>query len=218
MNKLKKFVINEIKTALDEEKKRRKKNEIMGSLYEAVNTTGELKRKLMKSKNVSEGKRNYKKYKLAEKLTESLVKKLQTLKENGQYEGEGRMAKAQLLAIMDMSKMLYHMIEDETVLEDWLQYKLSIAENYLDAVYGYMKYFNGVEDMEEKEFEEEEYYDDVEEDDDDELSDEEIDSYFPDDYTEYGGEDEFEEFDDLDDDGWEDVEDDDDDDDDDFIG
>lgn len=180
MSNLKKFVVKEIKQTLKEEKHKQRVNKLTKDLYEAVNVSSELKH-------------NPSKYKIAKKVVKIAENRLFKEFHN---EGEERMMKAQLLSIIENAKQIYHMMGDDEQYEDWLQYKVSIAENYLQAVYGYMKYFNGVDDMEEKDFEEEEF-DDVEED-DDELSDEEIAAYFPDDYEEYPGDDVYydEDFDD----------------------
>ena len=100
----------------------------------------------------------------------------------------------QLAAIMEKSKELYRMLDGVSQLEDWLQYKLSIAENYIDAVHGYMKYFNGGDEMDTEEIFDDETFDDVEEEDFND-SDEEFDDFddFDDelDYDEEDG-DEFE--------------------------
>lgn len=183
MNKIKKFVVNEIKQTLKEEKHKQKINKLTKDLFEAVSVSSELKH-------------DTKKYKIAKKVISIAENRL--MREFHQ-EGEERMMKAQLLSIIENAKKIYHMLGDDEQYEDWLQYKVSISEDYLQAVYGYMKYFNGVDDMEEKEFDEEEF-DDVEE--EDELSDEEIDAYFPEDYEEYPGDDEYygEDDEDLDDD------------------
>jgi hypothetical protein len=82
------------------------------------------------------------------------------------------------------------MLDGVTQLEDWLQYKLSIAENYIDAIHGYIKYFNGEDDMEHEISDEDELqWDDVEEED---FNDEDA-EYFDD-------EEDFDDFDDFDDD------------------
>ena len=112
------------------------------------------------------------------------------------------MAKAQLLAIMEKANQLYKMMNREMQLEDWVQYKLSIAENYIDAIHGYMKYFIGGQDMDdnmEHEMENQtdnEEWDDVDEED---FDDENEDEYGDDEYfDDFDDEDEEEDFDDED--------------------
>jgi hypothetical protein len=98
---------------------------------------------------------------------------------------------------MEKSNELYRMLDGVSHLEDWLQYKLSIAENYIDAVHGYMKYFNGGEEMESDE-QYDDQWDDVEEEDfndeDAEYYDDESEENF-DDFDDYDFEDDYEDFD-----------------------
>ena len=150
MGSLKKFVREEVKNALIKENQRIKLRELEKNLFEAVNTTSDLKKKTSSSKNVYEAKSNYKKYKIARKIREQLESNLSKFyrKFEGVEEGEGRMLKAQLLSIMENAERLYHMIDEEDTLEEWLQYKVTIAEDYLRAVSGYLKYYNGEKEME----------------------------------------------------------------------
>jgi hypothetical protein len=193
MNPIKKIIIEETAKVLREMKHGKKVKDIASNLYEAVKTADLVKN-------------NPKKYKLAKKLVaiseNKLIKERQRLKENHQYEDESEMAKAQLAAIIEKSNELLRMMENVTQLEDWLQYKLSIAENYIDAIHGYIKYFNGETDMEDNRMEDdmendEMGWDDVEEEDYDEDAE-----YFDDeDEEDFDGfddsdfEDEYEDFD-----------------------
>jgi hypothetical protein len=203
MSSLKKFVREEVNSALKKESARIKFREMQKNLYEAVNTMGSLKKKTMESKNASELKRNYKKYKIAKKITEQIESKLSSAyrKFEGQEEGEDKMMKAQLLSIMENAERIYHMIEDGEMFEDWLQYKVTIAEDYLRAVSGYLKYYNGENNMKD------DYELDSDDDldyDDSELDDEDWDDDFDDieedelDYEDEGWDDE--DFSDLEDD------------------
>lgn len=204
MSSLKKFVREEVNNALKKENQRIKFREMQRNLYEAVNTMGSLKKKTMESKNVSELKRNYKKYKIAKNITEQVESKLSSAyrKFEGQEEGEDRMMKAQLLSIMENAERIYHMIDDGEVFEDWLQSKVTIAEDYLRAVSGYLKYYNGEKNM--KDDYELDSDDEFEYDDDDELDDEDWDDDFDDieedelDYEDEGWDDD--DFSDLEDD------------------
>lgn len=178
MNPIKKMIIEETVNVLREVKQEKNIKKLTHDLHEAVQTAKAVKD-------------NPKKYRIAKKIvsvTESkLLKHLRSIKENHGIEDESEMAKAQLLAIMEKAKELYQMIGDNIQLEDWVQYKLSIAENYMDAIHGYMKYFNGGEDMEynmvdkmddennEDELDSEMEWDDVDEEDfDDDLGDEDF--------------------------------------------
>jgi hypothetical protein len=185
MSSLKKFVREEVNNALKKENQRIKFREMQRNLYEAVNTMGSLKKKTMESKNASELKRNYKKYKIAKNITEQVESKLSSAyrKFEGQEEGEDRMMKAQLLSIMENAERIYHMIDDGEVFEDWLQSKVTIAEDYLRAVSGYLKYYNGEKNMKDDyeldsddEFEYDDELDDEDWDDDfDDIEEDELD-------------------------------------------
>jgi hypothetical protein len=103
---------------------------------------------------------------------------------------------------MEKSNELYRMLDGVSHLEDWLQYKLSIAENYIDAVHGYMKYFNGGDRMESEEmFDDDNQWDDVDEED---FNDDDAEYYDEEDYADFDSfddldiEDEYEDFDDDD--------------------
>jgi hypothetical protein len=173
MNKIKRIVIEETAKILKEMKSENRFNKTAINLYEAVKTAEVVKN-------------NPRKHMIANKLVSvsenQFMKERQRLKENHGIEDESEMAKAQLLAIMEKAKELYQMLGDNIQLEDWVQYKLSIAENYMDAIHGYMKYFNGGDEMESEKIDDNEW-DDVEEEEFDDFDDEN-----------------FEEFDDLDDD------------------
>jgi hypothetical protein len=181
MNPIKKIIIEETAKVLKEMKHRKKVKDIASNLYESVKTADMVKN-------------NPKKYRLAKKLVSisenKFIKERQRLKESQEYEDESEMAKAQLAAIIEKSNELLRMMNGVTQLEDWVQYKLSIAENYIDAIHGYIKYFNGEDDMEyEKSNEDEMEWDEVEEED---FNDEDA-EYFDD-------EEDFEDFDDFEDD------------------
>lgn len=60
------------------------------------------------------------------------------LKENHQYDYEGKMAKAQLISLIKNAKSLYDSIDDRTQLKSWVQSKLTKAEDYIDGVRTYL--------------------------------------------------------------------------------
>jgi hypothetical protein len=193
MNPIKKIIIEETAKVLREVKRRKNVSEVKQNLFEAIKTADVVKN-------------NPKKYKLAKKLVDisesKFINERTRLKEEHGPEDESEMAKAQLAAIIEKSNELYRMLEGVSHLEDWLQYKLSIAENYIDAVHGYMKYFNGGDEMESDEmFDDDNQWDDVEEED---FNDEDAEYYDEEDYEDFDSfddfdvEDEYEDFDDDD--------------------
>jgi hypothetical protein len=165
MSPMKRIIIEETAKVLREIKNKRKISEVEANLYESIKTAD-----LVKS--------NPKKFKIANKLVQisesRFIKYRNRLKEGHGHEDESEMAKAQLAAIMEKSNELYRMLDGVSHLEDWLQYKLSIAENYIDAVHGYMKYFNGDQEMETEEMYDNQEWDDVDEED---FDDEEFDDF-----------------------------------------
>lgn len=135
MSDIKKFIVKEIVEVLREEKHKRNIRTLSTDLVEAVKVAD-----LVKS--------NPKKSKVANKIV--AISESRLIKEIQHVDGEGRMLKAQLLSIMENAEKLYHMIDEHDQLEDWVQSKITIAEDYLTAVHGFMKYYNGVEDMEDE--------------------------------------------------------------------
>jgi len=133
MKDVKKFVVKEIVNVLREEKHKRNVRVLSNDLVEAVKVA-----ELVKL--------NPKKSRVANRMVAITESKL--LKEIHHDQGEGRMLKAQLLSIMENAEKLYHMIDEHDELEDWVQSKITVAEDYLTAVHGFMKYYNGVDDME----------------------------------------------------------------------
>jgi hypothetical protein len=190
MDSLKEFLQNEIQFAVNQEMSRIKINNLNKTLVEAVNTASSLK-------NV-----NSKKYETANKVVKLIETRLKKeyKKYNESFEGEGEMLKAQLLSIMENAERIYHMIDESDTFEDWLQSKVTIAEDYLRAVNGYLKYFNGENHMKNDEIEDDELEYDDENYDWDDVEEDELD--FEDD-EDYDWEDEDfdeEEFDDEDED------------------
>jgi len=131
MSEVKKFVIKEIRDVLREEKHKQKIKELSGILFEAIETANAVKS-------------NPKRFGIAKKVIKIAEGNL--IKEYHK-EGEGKMFKAQLLSIMNNAKEIYEMIDEHDQFEDWLQSKVTIAEDYLRAIHGYIKYYNGDEDM-----------------------------------------------------------------------
>ena len=186
------MIIEETVNVLREVKQKKKINNLRKDLHEAVNTSGVLKS-------------NSKKKMVAKKLVRIAESRLfdyrNKLKEShNQFEDETEMAKAQLLAIMEKSNQLYKMMNREMQLEDWVQYKLSIAENYIDAVHGYIKYFIGGQDMDDNmEYEmEDETEDQMDDQDWDDVEEEKFDDEDDEDYYDDESYDDFNDFDEFD--------------------
>jgi len=57
----------------------------------------------------------------------------------GEYDYEGDMAKSQLRSIAYNSKMLHDMLEDNTNLPEWVQSKITLAEDYIMTAANYMR-------------------------------------------------------------------------------
>jgi hypothetical protein len=167
MSDIKKFLVEEINKTVNSEVAKNKIKQSSKNLYEAVKLASDLKKE-GKSKD---------KIKLAEGLIVVAEKQLSDGYDEldsdcgcGQ-EGEGQMFKAQLLSIMKNSQKLYHMIDESDELEDWVQSKITLAEDYLQAVYGYIAYQNGGDDVEMgDDWDDEDGWDDIDEEDWDDES------------------------------------------------
>lgn len=166
MENLKEFVVKEIQGAVSKELTKKKLKETSKDLFEAVN----LESKLMK-----EGA-NEKKLKLASKAVQiAEIKVLENYDElNGGCdcgEGEGRMLKGQLLSMIANAEKLYHMIGEDDQFEDWVQAKITMAEDYVNAAYSYLTYYNGEGEADESDWDDDEWegdeedWDEVDEDD-----------------------------------------------------
>jgi len=54
-------------------------------------------------------------------------------------DGEGKMADSQLNRIADLATMIDEMVDDDTNLPEWVEAKITKAQDYLSAVMNYMK-------------------------------------------------------------------------------
>ena len=181
MENLKEFVVKEIQGAVSKELTKKKLKETSKDLYEAVN----LESKLMK-----EGA-NEKKLSLASKAVQiAEIKVLENYDElNGGCdcgEGEGRMLKGQLLSMIANAEKLYHMISDDDQFEDWVQAKITMAEDYVNATYSYLTYYNGEGEADESDWDDEEELEGDEEDWDEVDEDDYGDESFEDDGMDVG--------------------------------
>lgn len=152
MKNLKEFFVNEVSSAIKKEMIKKNLKESSKDLYDAVNIETK-----MIQENASPTKREL--ASTAVKLAE--IKVLENYDElDGGCEcgdGEGRMMKAQLLSIMSSAQKLFHMISDDDQFEDWVQSKITIAEDYLRSSYSYMTYYNGDGEADESDFDDDEY-------------------------------------------------------------
>ena len=166
MSEKKDFIMTEIEKAISREVAKKNIRQSSKNLYEAVSAATKVL-----NENSSEKKKN-----LAESLIVVAEKKLKedydeldSIDSCNCGEGEGEMFKAQLLSIISNAEKLYHMIDDEYQFEDWLQSKVTIAEDYLRAIYSYLTYSNGG-DLEDEDWDGDGDWDDVDDEDWDEES------------------------------------------------
>lgn len=73
-------------------------------------------------------------------------------KDPGEYDQEGQMAMTQLNNIVDAAEDLLDMLDEDENLPEWVQAKITKAEDYLDSVRDYLM---NVDDEEEEDDEEE---------------------------------------------------------------
>jgi len=59
--------------------------------------------------------------------------------DEGEYDYEGDMAKSQLRSIMVNAKRIHDMLEDDTNLPEWVQAKITLAEDYISTASNYMQ-------------------------------------------------------------------------------
>lgn len=57
----------------------------------------------------------------------------------GEYDREGEMAKIQLRIICDASQELHELLHDEDNLPEWVQSKLTLAQDYIVTIKDYLK-------------------------------------------------------------------------------
>jgi hypothetical protein len=64
---------------------------------------------------------------------------VKTEADKGEYDYEGDMAKSQLRSIMHNAKLMHDMLEDDTNLAEWVQNKITLAEDYIVTAAQYMQ-------------------------------------------------------------------------------
>jgi hypothetical protein len=62
-----------------------------------------------------------------------------TPEDKGEYDYEGDMAKSQLRSILANAKRLHDMLEENTNLPEWVQSKITLAEDYILTAANYME-------------------------------------------------------------------------------
>jgi hypothetical protein len=70
-------------------------------------------------------------------------KKLKEEKDEREYDYEGDMAKSQLKSIIMNAQAVHDMLEENTNLSEWVQSKITLAEDYMSTVANYMKSESG---------------------------------------------------------------------------
>jgi hypothetical protein len=71
----------------------------------------------------------------------SIIEYNHMMEDDGNFEDhEAPMAKAQLMNIHKQSAELFNMIGEDEQLEGWVQHKLSLAADYINAVHSNMQY------------------------------------------------------------------------------
>jgi len=60
-------------------------------------------------------------------------------KDSGEYDSEGSMAKSQLISLMNNSKEIKEMLKDDDNLPEWVQSKITKAEDYIATCRDYLK-------------------------------------------------------------------------------
>jgi HPt (histidine-containing phosphotransfer) domain-containing protein len=72
------------------------------------------------------------------KQAKQLKKDLQDSKDPGEYDNEGEMAKTQLKSILRDAEHMIKMFDDEENLPEWVQNKITKAQDYLQSAHSYM--------------------------------------------------------------------------------
>jgi len=70
--------------------------------------------------------------------TDAKAKITQEAKEKTEYDYEGDMARGQLQSIISNAQRVHDMLEDDTNIAEWVQSKITLAEDYISTVANYM--------------------------------------------------------------------------------
>ncbi len=160
----KSFIMKEIKKSLMSQFLKDPNNDSIDK-----NTMAEIfKKKAFSSKNIKEFSKNYNIYNKLKKVSNLIESKL-SKNESNDPEHEGEMLIAQLHSIIENAQSLLKLVDSEDQIEDWIQSKITIAEDYLRTTHSYIKYYdeNGDEDELDDYFHDDQIEFDVEEESDD---------------------------------------------------
>ena len=134
-------ILKEIKSAL--------KNKVISTESIDVTTSSDnninailyiLKEKMKKSKTKKELLENVRVYKKTKSIINSIDETtLKIENEDGKY--ESKMLKAQLFSIIENASELLERIDEYDQIEDWIQSKITIAEDYVRTTNTYIKYY-----------------------------------------------------------------------------
>jgi len=70
--------------------------------------------------------------------SDAKIKITQEAKEKTEYDYEGDMARGQLQSIISNAQRVHDMLEDDTNIAEWVQSKITLAEDYISTVANYM--------------------------------------------------------------------------------
>jgi hypothetical protein len=85
-------------------------------------------------------KKNQLKHPIAQEMGEEVVTEaIKDAADVGEYDYEGDMAKSQLRSILVHAKRLHDMLEDQTNLPEWVQSKITLAQDYILTAADYME-------------------------------------------------------------------------------
>jgi len=85
-------------------------------------------------------KKNQSKHPIAQEMGEEVVTEaIKDAADVGEYDYEGDMAKSQLRSILTHAKRLHDMLDDQTNLPEWVQSKITLAQDYVLTAADYME-------------------------------------------------------------------------------
>jgi hypothetical protein len=73
------------------------------------------------------------------KTYKQLLEAIKNKADKGEYDYEGDMAKSQLRSIIANSKRIHDMLDDDTNLPEWVQSKITLAEDYISTASNYLQ-------------------------------------------------------------------------------
>lgn len=148
MGTLKTFVLEEINKNIKKEIAKKKLKKYGKDLYESVNLQSELK------KSGANPKKLYTASKLVKLAEQKVLEGYDELNDDcGCDEGEGYMLKSQLSSIIHNAQKLHDMIDEDDQFEDWIQSKITLAEDYITTAFTYLMHSDDEEDGEYYEYE-----------------------------------------------------------------